>query len=276
MKVTKHSGMTADFDIEKLKRSLQRSGADGNAVENVLGQIQNQLYDGITTKKIYKLAGNLLKRIQASHAARYNLRSALQLLGPAGFFFEKFVARLFEHEGYETLINLNLDGRCVSHEVDVVIQKDQAIAMIECKFHQSNANNSDVKVPMYILSRFNDLKTNTHGLFSQNQLIDRCLIATNNRFTTDAISFASCSGLELLGWDYPPNEGLKSKIDRKALYPITCLTTVSGIEKEKLLILETILVKELLENPSRLSQIGISPQRQKNIIREATSLCNCH
>lgn len=274
MKVVKHSGLTADFDKEKLKRSLRRSGASGNDVENVMQAINQQLYDGIPTKAIYKMAATLLKKISASHAARYNLRTALQLLGPAGFFFEKFVARIFEHEGYKTLINLNLKGHCVSHEVDVVVQKQEVSTMIECKFHGSNMANSDVKVPMYILSRFNDLKDIQHRLFSGNEKISNCCIVTNNRFTTDAIAFATCSGLELLSWDYPAKSNLKSKIENGRLYPVTCLTTLSAIEKEKLLILEIILVKELIDNADKLLLIGISPGRKKNIIKEAIELCN--
>ncbi|NHM07526.1 hypothetical protein G4D82_09865 [Flavobacterium sp. CYK-4] len=273
MKVVKHSGISADFDKDKLLVSLRRSGANPEAVSRVLHLIENQLYDGISTKEIYKMAHRLLKKISASHAARYNLRNALLLLGPAGFFFEKFIARLFQHEGYQTQTNLNLKGKCVSHEVDVLIKKHEIVTMIECKFHNSRLNNSDVKVPMYILSRFNDLKDRGFAFFQGKETISRCLIATNNRFTADAIAFANCSGLGLLSWDYPEKFCLKTKIDQQKLYPITCLTTISSIEKEKLLILDTILVLELLENPDRLLQIGISSSRVKNILKEATSLC---
>lgn len=41
----------------------------------------------------------------------------------------------------------------MSHEIDVLIKKDQAIAMVECKFHASTNAASDVKVPLYIHSR---------------------------------------------------------------------------------------------------------------------------
>lgn len=273
MKVQKYSGDIAEFDRNKLRHSLMRSGADGMAVENVLQTIEKQLYDGIPTKKIYRLATSLLKKVSNAHAARYNLRAALQHLGPAGFFFEKFIARIFENEGYQTQVNLTLQGHCVSHEIDVIAQKNNVLTMIECKFHNSNLNNSDVKVPMYILSRFNDLKDQWYPLFQENQKIDRCCIATNNRFTIDAITFSSCMGLELLSWDYPPEFNLKSKIDIHALYPITCLTTLTALEKEKLLILNIILVKELINNAGELLKIGISQNRQHNIIREATQLC---
>ena len=273
MKVQKNSGIIVTFDRNKLRQSLLKSGAGKKAVESVLQNIEHELYDGIPTKKIYKLASQLLKKVAASHAARYNLRNALLLLGPAGFFFEKFIARLYEKEGYKTLINLNLKGHCVSHEVDVVAQKELRNTMIECKFHNSSTNNSDVKTPMYILSRFNDLKVNRHKLFKENEKIDRCCIATNNRFTSDALTFALCSGLDLLSWDYPFNDNLKIKIDENALYPVTCLTTLSAVEKEKLLILDVILASELLQYSEKLTDIGISFNRQKNILKEASELC---
>jgi len=273
MKVQKHSGTIVNFDRDKLRRSLLKSGADAKAVESVLQTIEQQMYDGIPTKKIYKLAGALLKKVSAAHAAKYNLRTALQLLGPAGFFFEKFIARLFQKEGFRTLINLNLKGHCVNHEIDVVVQKDAVTMMIECKFHNSHLTNSDVKAPMYILSRFNDIKDNRHQLFKGHEKINRCCVATNNRFTTDAVAFANCSGLELLSWDYPPQGNLKTKIDSNLLYPITCLTTLSAVEKEKLLILDVILVTELIDDPEKLLQIGISPNRNKNILKEASELC---
>lgn len=274
MKVRKHSGEIADFSSRKLRHSLLKSGASEKDVICVLENIERQIYDGIPTKQIYKLAGSLLKKISASHAARYNLRSAIQLLGPAGFFFEKFVARIFEHEGYQARTNLTLKGKCVSHEIDVVLKKEAIITMVECKFHSSQAACSDVKVPLYILSRFNDVKENVHRLFTNDDTINKCLIVTNNRFTTDAVVFATCSGLDLLGWDYPVQSNIKTKIDSNGLYPITCLTTMSRMEKEKLLILDVILVKELIKSPDCLSQIGISDNRQKNILAEATSLCN--
>lgn len=274
MKVRKHSGEIADFSRKKLKHSLLKSGASEKDIASVLENIERQIYDGIPTKHIYKLAGSLLKKISASHAARYNLRSAIQLLGPAGFFFEKFVARIFEHEGYQANTNLILKGKCVSHEIDVVLKKEDVITMVECKFHSSQAACSDVKVPLYILSRFNDLKEKVHNVFTKSDKVNNCLIVTNNRFTADAIAFATCSGLDLLGWDYPVQSNIKTKIDNNGLYPITCLTTISQLEKEKLLILDVILVKELIKNPDSLSQIGISANRQKNILKEATSLCN--
>jgi hypothetical protein len=273
MKIVKHSGAIVNFNRSKLKQSLLKSGATPPMVDDVLQLIEKEVYEGISTKHIYKMAFSLLKKKSNSNAARYNLREAIRLLGPAGFFFEKFIARLFSSEHYQTKVNMILWGKCVSHEVDVLLKSNETITMVECKFHVGRDATTDVKVPMYILSRFNDLKEKKHEIFSKNDTISKCWIVTNNRFTTDAIDFAKCSGLNLLCWDYPKGNNLKNKIDNRQLYPITCLTTLTLSEKEKLLILDIILVKEIVNNREDLEKIGLSPNRIKNVIKEASELC---
>jgi len=273
MRVVKNSGDLVIFDRTKLKQSLLNSGASQLVVDDVLQRIEKEVYEGIPTKQIYKMAFGLLKKSSHSHAARYNLKEAIQLLGPAGFFFEKYIARIFASEHYETKINLTLQGKCVSHEIDVLIKKNNAIAMVECKFHAGKDAATDVKVPMYILSRFNDLKERKHDVFSANDTISFCWIITSNRFTSDAIDFALCSGLNLLSWDYPEKDNLKTKIETNHLYPITCLTTLSIAEKDKLLVLGVILAKELLDNSFSLGKIGLSNHRIRNVLKEVSGLC---
>lgn len=272
MKIVKHSGSIVDFNRDKLKSSLLKSGASVKVVEDVLQEIDKQIFEGISTQKIYKLAFGLLKKSSSSHAARYNLRAAIQQLGPAGFFFEKYVARLFISEGYLAQTNLFLSGKCVGHEVDVAIMKNNYIEMIECKFHARSESNSDVKVPMYILSRFNDLKDRSHRIFTKNDKISGCWIVTNNRFTSDALAFAKCSGLQLLSWDYPENNSLRKQIDCNHLYPVTCITTLTLAEKDKLMVSDIILAKEIVNNSELLEKIGLSPNRVKNVLKEVSEL----
>ena len=273
MKIVKHSGDIVDFDPLKLKKSLLKSGANKAVVDAILQSINKEIYEGISTKQIYKMAFGLLKKASNSHAARYNLKEAIRLLGPAGFFFEKYIARLFASEQYETKTNLTLQGKCVSHEIDVLIKKDQVISMVECKFHMGKEANSDVKVPMYILSRFNDLKDRQHTIFSGKESISECWIVTNNRFTADAIAFAKCAGLHLLSWNYPENNNISTKNADNYLYPITCLTTLSLAEKDRLLVLDIILAKEIIHNSYCLEKIGLSTNRIKNVLKEVSELC---
>ncbi|HBI01546.1 MAG TPA: hypothetical protein DDY18_07970, partial [Flavobacterium sp.] len=101
-----------------------------------------------------------------------------------------------------------------------------------------------------------------------------CWIVTNNRFTDDAIKFAICSNLNLLSWDYPKGNSLRNKIDSAQIYPVTCLTTLTQLEKDKLLMQELITVKDLINKSEWLSKIGLSKNRIKNILKEANQLCN--
>ena len=273
MKIVKHSGNIVDYNPSKLKQSLLKSGASQMLVTTILKAIEKEIYEGISTKKIYKMAFGLLKKASNSHAARYNLKEAIRLLGPAGFFFEKYIARIFASEDYETKTNFSLQGKCVSHEIDILVKKNDNIAMVECKFHMGKDANSDVKVPMYILSRFNDIKERKYDIFNNNDLISKCWIVSNNRFTSDAIDFAKCSKLNLLSWNYPENNSLKTKNDLNLLYPITCLTTLSLSEKDKLLVMEIILVKEIINNSECLEKIGLTPNRIVNVLKEASELC---
>ena len=110
-------------------------------------------------------------------------------------------------------------------------------------------------------------------IFTKKDKISGCWIVTNNRFTSDATAFAQCSGLKLLSWDYPEKMSLRKRIDEGQLYPITCLTTLTLAEKDKLLVKEVILAKEIINNTRALEEIGVSPIRIKNVIKEASELC---
>jgi hypothetical protein len=71
------------------------------------------------------------------------------------------------------------------------------------------------------------LKERKQVVFSKNETISKRWIVTNNRFTSYALDFAKCSGLNLLSWDYPKDNNLKTKNDIDCLYPVTGLPTLS-------------------------------------------------
>jgi len=118
------------------------------------------------------------------------------------------------------------------------------------------------------------LKSVTHAIFSSEDAITSCLIVTNNRFSDDAIQFATCSGIELVSWDFPKENTLRNKIDKTHLYPITCLTTLTLEEKKGLLEQEIIIVRQLNGNNESLALIGIGQERMKTIQKEVSELCN--
>lgn len=54
-------------------------------------------------------------------------------------------------------VNQFLEGVCVTHEIDVLAENDRHVLLIECKYHNKQGLFSDVKVPLYIHSRFHDV-----------------------------------------------------------------------------------------------------------------------
>ncbi|AWM14135.1 hypothetical protein DI487_09930 [Flavobacterium sediminis] len=275
MKIKKYSGEEVQFDQEKLIRSLMASGTTREIALEVINEITPKLYEGISSRKIFRLAFQRLKNRSKATAARYNLKSGIKALGPAGFYFEKFIARIFELEGYQARTNVFVEGRCISHELDVVIKNGNHVAMAECKFHSNQEIKTDVKVPMYILSRFNDVNQKRYDFFSGgSDMISKCWLVTNNKFTTDALDFANCVGLSLMSWDYPEGESLRDRINKFNVYPITCLTTLTMAEKEILLMQDVLTVYDLMHFGKAFSVLKLSQSRMKNVKQECTQLLN--
>jgi hypothetical protein len=165
--ITKASGEQVPFDVKKLSRSLQRSGASDETVQQVLAEVKEQLFTGISTKQIFQLAFSLLRRASRSFAARYKLKSAIMELGPSGYPFERYVGEILASQGYAIKIGEILPGHCVTHEIDVLAEKGDEHIMVECKYHNLPGNVCDVKIPLYISARFQavvtKLKQSTEG-----------------------------------------------------------------------------------------------------------------
>ena len=274
MQVKKYSGELIEFDLRRLKGSLSKSGATPDVVEEVWEKMKPMVYDGISTRDLYKLAFRLLKREADSFAARYSLKRALKDLGPAGYYFEQWVARLFNHADYQTLTSQHLAGNSVTHEVDVVAQKDDELLLVECKFRNTEDAKITVTTPMYFLSRVNDFEGRTFSFFGKNMKFTAGWLVTNAYMTTDSVDFAIYYNLHLLSWSYPEESSIKRRVDNAGLYPITCLTTINKVEKDILLKQGCILVKDIVNDMSQLESLDCAPRKKKRIVQEATELVN--
>ncbi len=271
IKVRKNSGEVVNFSFKKLKKSLNHSGADEKTIEQILNYISLNLYDNITSDEIYKLAFEKLRDIRSVFASRYKLKKAIDELGPSGFPFERFIATLIEKKfGYKTQIGVIVKGECVEHELDVLVEKPKKYFFIECKFHSGDKYISNVKVPLYIHSRYNDVKKN----WKKDKPLTYVWIATNTRFSEDAIQYAKCHNIRLLSWNYPKGDGIKEWINELKIYPLTSLTLLSEDEKNKLLENDIVLCSELKENDYLINKIGISKSRKQRILNEIQELCN--
>jgi len=274
MNIIKSSGEKVKFSMEKLRNSLQRTGADHATVSKILDVVRDELYQGISTKEIYNRAFALLKKKHSHLASKYKLKKAIYELGPTGFPFENFISAILKYSGYKTTTGDIVQGNCVTHEIDVLAHKKEETTLIECKFHNEQGLNCNVKIPLYINSRYIDVKTHWNANKNNTSKITSGWVVTNTRFTEDATQFGNCAGLYLLSWDYPKNDGLKDRIDRLGLYPVTVSTLLTNREKQFLLSRDVVLCRDLLDDAFFLDHLGISEIRKTKILEEIKKLCN--
>jgi len=274
IEIIKSSGIKVKFSLDKLKTSLKRTGADSQTINQIIDKVSDELYQGISTKEIYNRAFALLKKKKSYLASKYKLKKAIYELGPTGFPFERFIGAILQYSGYKTEIDKTLQGQCVTHEIDVIAYKNNETTVIECKFHNEEGLNCNVKIPLYINSRYNDVKAHWNSSSKKKSILTNGWVVTNTRFTEDAIQYGKCVNLYLLSWDYPKNNGLKDRIDRLGLYPITVSTLLTNREKQFLLSRDIVLCRELIGDDFYLDHLGISDMRKEKILNEIKMLCN--
>ena len=274
IEIIKSSGEKAKFSLNKLKTSLKRIGADQQTINQIIDKVRDELYQGISTKEIYNRAFALLKKKKSYLASKYKLKKAIYELGPTGFPFERFISAILKYSGYKTEVGKVLQGKCVTHEIDVIAYKNKETTVIECKFHNEEGLNCNVKIPLYINSRYNDIKTHWNVNSINTSTLANGWVVTNTRFTEDALQYGKCVNLYLLSWDHPKNDGLKDRIDRLGLYPITVSTLLTNREKQFLLSRDVVLCRALIGDAFYLDHLGISDTRKIKILNEIKMLCN--
>jgi hypothetical protein len=271
MLITKADGTVEEFRPEKLRQSLERAGAASSEIDNIVLEIEKVAHEGISTQDIYKHAFAMLKGAQASVVARYTLRRALFDLGPTGFPFEDFLARLFQTQGYKTEVGVIMNGKCAVHEIDLAAYKDDHSFVAEAKFHARTGLKSDLQVAMYSYARLLDLsemKICAEDICGVKNL----KIITNTKFTSAAIKYANCVGVELLGWDYPKEDNLYSLIEKTKLYPVTVLQDLSTEQKALLLEMGMVVCEDIVKEPHKLKSLGLSSTAMETLLSEARQL----
>lgn len=272
--ITKTDGTQEAFDGMKLEWSLRRAGASSHTAERIRHTIEASLAGGTGTSEIYKRAFQMLRHDSRPSAARYSLRRALFEFGPSGHPFEAYVAEMFKKEGWNVEYRRLIPGRCVTHEVDVYATREGEYLAAELKYHNDPGYKTDVKVALYVKARLDDIWNCDEA--SGKCPVDHGFLITNTKFTRDAVQYAKCSGLNLLGWSYPAEGSLYDRIVATGLYPVTALTTLKRAEKKLLLDQSIVTCEQVLDNRDALRALGISPERIGSIVAEATGLCNSY
>jgi len=169
-------------------------------------------------------------------------------LGPTGYPFEKYIARVLAEHGYATSTNQMLAGCDVNHELDVVAEKDGKVYMVECKYHNQFGYASGLKEAMYTHARYLDLVDAGNDF-------ECAWLATNTKITSEAIAYGLGKGMRFTAWGYPADENLQRLIEGEYMYPVTILRRVEDDIKDRLIDNGFITIMDLIEaTPEVLSK----------------------
>lgn len=273
VEVIKADGTKEFFDREKLRRSLLNARASEEVAEKVVSHVESELVSGIRTEDIYRHAFEFLERVGKHFAARYSLRRSLLEMGPTGFPFERLVAEIYKRKGFETVLDQTVAGHCTDHEVDVVAWNTQKLVMAEAKFHHEFALKTDVKAALYVKARYDDLREESFHFGGAARHLSEFLLITNTKFTEKAIQYCECSGVRLIGWNYPRDANLHHLIDETGVHPITCLTALSGAQKRLLMEKGIVLCQRVSEEREAMRSLGLSDELIENAVFESSRLC---
>lgn len=267
IKVIKRDGSEVVFDDAKVVRSMERVGVPRELFDRVLAHIKEKVQadNTITTDEIfYHIREFLIDRDKKS-ALRFNLRQAIFELGPTGFPFEQYLAKIFRSQGYKVEVDLIMEGECVSHEIDLLIEKDGKREIVEAKFHNQNGGKTDIHVLLYTYARFLDVK--------EKNKIDNVWVATNTKLSADSITYAECKGIKALAWNYPSEENLHEFVEKPKMYPITTLTDLTTEEERRLIDNGIVLVSDLLKvSDDEFRNKYLIDEKRIPVIRESAEL----
>jgi len=220
--IINQQGKREPFSFYKILKSAKRAGASPKTARIIAEKIKSQTLDGAKTIEIFQQVRALLNQAEPVAFLRFNLKEAMRKLGPTGFPFEKFIARVLEKDGFEVKLNQLILGRCIDYEIDCLAIKQNQKYLVECKYRQLANDVVDVNDVLTFKAKVDDIKEG-----NQEFKVAKMILATNAKFTTKAIKYANCEGIGLLGWQYPKDNGLEKIIDQNKLYPITILPSLS-------------------------------------------------
>lgn len=269
IKVIKYNGEIEPFSVKKVYNSAMRAGASSSLAKEISREIEKEVYQNITTAEIFKRIRNRLKKENLQLAMRFSLKDAMKKIGPAGFVFEDFVRRVLSYYEMRMEPSMIIRGKCSQYEIDFLAFKDELVYLGECKYRNKSGDKVDVNVCLKSFAILDDVKNS--GRFKDKSV--NFLIVTNAQFTDEAIRYSSCKGLELLGWNYPKDEGLEDMIEAKKLYPITILPSFKGYLAEVLKKERVMLVSDVFSlNIEKFGKRVNIPKKQLESLRKEAEI----
>lgn len=264
LKVIKASGEEERYSRKKLERSLKNAGVKSGIVRNVSEGVEEKLFPGVSTKKIFDVARERILKQDLKGGTRYSLKKAIMEMGPAGYLFEKYISEVLKEYGYKTKTNQYIQGECVKHEIDVLAEKSGRIFLVEAKYNNIKGAKEDIQTIMYLHDRLFDIQKKKKNLNYKGWLF------TNTKFTSKAIAYGKCRSIAMTGWKYSKNESLENVIESKKLYPVTILPAMNSFVRNKLKEADIYLAKDIVDlSADYLTKRGVHKQLAENIMEQA-------
>jgi hypothetical protein len=270
--VIKSDGSIEPFVATKLESSLRKAGASERTAERIRSTIESSMGPATASNELYRRAFQMLRHDARPAAARYSLRRALFEFGPTGHPFEDFVAEIFKKEGWVVEGRKMIPGKCVPHEVDVYATRNGEHLAAELKYHNDPGYKTDVKIALYVKARFDDI-WNCNPSTTTTCPVDHGFLITNTKFTSHAVQYAKCSGLNLLGWSYPAEGNLYDRIVATGVYPISTITLLRKAERRLLIDQNVVTCEQVVLRRELLRELGIPAERIGAILAEARTIC---
>ncbi len=273
VRVRTASGSLQSFNPRKIHRTCVRAGASPELARAAVEEVRTHLYEGMSTEKILQIVLDYLEEHQAADvASKYDLKSAIMRMGPAGFAFETFLSQVLGEYGYQTQLRQKVRGRCVEHEIDIILLAHGVRSMVEVKYHNASGIYTGLKEAMYTYARFLDLREGHQD--GTCERFDEAWLASNTRSSREARAYAACKGIRLLGWRYPPARGLERMIEDKYLYPVTVLRSMDSDALKALSRANMMLTKDLIsKEPKEIAKdTGLPQDRVDTLVEQARHL----
>ena len=267
--ITKADGSRQLFDREKVVRTCLKMGVNRSIAYKIVDEVEQQLYDGITTNKIFNLTFGLLRNYKPTIKHFLDLRKSLSLMDSKPE-FEKFVQILLSYNGYSVSGNRLLIGKCVKHEVDGIAQKNGITYFVEAKHHQNYHSPTGLDESRIARAVLEDV-IEGYELGKNKLRIDRAMIVTNTRFSEHAKIYGKCRNILQIGWSSPTKIALQNMIEEKKAHPLSCINGLKNNTRKRLVNSGVVLIKQLMDfDTSNLSKIsGISISTLKKVIEKA-------
>jgi hypothetical protein len=261
--IIKASGTKELFSEEKVIHSLVKSGLSPDTTTKTVDYLKHHLKPDMTTDSIYGHVASFLKEnAPVESYFNYGLKRALMEMGPSGYPFEILVSDLLQIDNYKTEVGVVTQGKCITHEVDVIAEKEGHKYFLECKYHNSPGYKTDVRVALYTYARFLDIE-NSQKQNNPSQENHSWLV-TNTKVTSEVIDYCRCVNLQVTTWNHP-NGGLQDMIIAAKLHPVTLLYE---IPKEKI----KIILNRGIVTCSRLKTAILNDQVNDILNQEERSL----